>query len=109
MGSASWSGRGGVKSGKRLALFDAIAAAGVEDNPGMGIDGFPGFFAAGSGALHGPADGGGVHGGDVSRLPGFEHMRCAGLVKRGGIFENGNVAAMGVNHLEKDGQRRPVG
>ncbi len=72
---------GGVERSDGLTLFDARAAAGVEKNAGMGIDGFSGFFTARACTLDGPADFGGIHGGDEAGFPGLEHLGCAGLVE----------------------------
>ena len=72
---------GGVERGQRLAFLDARAAAGMEYDAGVGIDRFAGLLPARAGALHGPAEGSGVHLGDEAALPCLENSGCAGLVK----------------------------
>ncbi len=52
---------GGIEGGDGLAFRDVCAAAGVEEDTGVGIDGLAGLFAACTGAPYGPADFRGVH------------------------------------------------
>ena len=92
----------GVESGDGLAFFDVCAAACVEENAGVWIDGLACFLAACSGALNGPADRGGVHGGDETGIPGGEDGGSAGGVEAGGMVEDGDIATLGVDHLEEE-------
>ena len=79
----------------------------MEVDAGVGVDGLARLFAARAEALDGPAELGCVHIEDEAGLPGFEDAGCAGLVE-GGIAEDRKIAALGLDHLEENGQGRAV-
>ena len=67
---------------------------------GVGADGVAGFGAACSEALDGPAYLFAVHGGEVAGGWGGEGAGGGGFVVGGGVFEDGDVAALGCDDLE---------
>ncbi len=84
----------GEEGDERLACFDFVAQLGVHLDAGVGADGVAGFGAACAETLDGPAHLFAVHGGEVSAVGCCEGAGGGRLVVRGGVVEDGDVAAL---------------
>ncbi len=91
-------GAGGVEGCEGVALLEAVSAAVVEADAGVGIDGRTGGLTARAEALHGPAEGGGVEGGDPAGLRSGESVGCAGVMEGRSAVEDAGVAALRSDH-----------
>ena len=76
--------------------------------PAWALTGSPGLSAACSEALDGPAYLLAVHGGEVAGLWGGESRGRGGFVEGGGVFEDGGVAALGLEILSQACRRAPL-
>ena len=90
-------------------MRDAVAGAEVEVNAGVWIDGLAGDFAACAETLDGPAERGGVLGGDVPGACGGERVGDGRAMEGFRVVEDGEIAALRSNHGEEAVQRGAVG
>ena len=83
-----------------LTDFDFGSEFGVHLDAGVGANWVAGFGAACAKALNRPADLFAVHVGEIAGVSGGECARGSGLMVRCGVFEDGDVAALGCDDLE---------
>ena len=94
---------------EKLPAFYARAAPRMEQNARVRIDRLAGLLAPRAGALHGPAQRGGIHLRHVAALPRVNFQGRARLVERLHIVEDGDIAALRVDHLHKGGKSGAIG
>ncbi len=86
-----------------LAGLEVGAEFGVELDAGVGVDGGSGGGSAGAEAVDGPADGGGIEGGEVAGVGGVEGAGGGGVVVLLGVGEDAGVAALRCDDREPGG------